>query len=442
MASWHKGYQVWLTEAQSLDNAQLVANRLIKNGWVKESICALCGNMRHESSLNPNMYEFGMSWGADRGFGLVQWTPRSKYWNWALQKGFKESELRDGEAQMDRIDYEAKNGLQWIATPNYPESFKTFRSNGTKKSIEYLTKAFIWNYERPLASAGEQSTPERIAFAQKCAEKLNFDGSSEGGDGGDDKPSTGGESGSGIGDTALGMIKKAMEELIKKLEDAMQWDLHSIGAEKYFSNSFFSLQKTFNNTYHMQMNVKILDDMKDLIDGIDTGGSSGGKDPETGDPDPDKKAEYSLKNIRYENDNNLNYPFDPSGTNPNYPFPRPHLGVDLNFQNERLNSPVSGKAYIKHDPLPSWQGGTGFGNHVMIEGNDGYFYIFGHMSAFSIENNTDVKVGTHLGTTGNTGDSTGPHLHFEVRKTKISNPYGGTVVDPAVWREMVKRKMK
>ena len=172
MAKWHKGYQVWLTEAQSLENAQLVANRALKKGWKKESICALCGNMRHESSVNPNMYEYGYSWGADRGFGLVQWTPRSKYWNWALSKGYKESELRDGEAQMDRIDWEAKNGEQWIATPNYPESFKQFRTNSTNKSIDYLTRAFIWNYERPLASAGEQSTPERVAFAKKCADKL------------------------------------------------------------------------------------------------------------------------------------------------------------------------------------------------------------------------------------------------------------------------------
>lgn len=242
MAKWHKGYQVWLTEAQSLENAQLVANRAIKNGWDKVATCGMLGNMRHESSVNPNMYEFGMSWGANKGFGLVQWTPRSKYWDWAVQKGFKESELRDGEAQMDRIDYEAKNGLQWIAHPKFGESFKDFRKNTRNRSIAEATESFARGYERPLESALLQSLPDRIAFAKKCAEKLNFDGASNGGDD-DDKPSTGGDNGSGVGDTVLGMVKKAMQELIKSLEDAMQWDLHSIGAEKYFSNSFSQFKK-------------------------------------------------------------------------------------------------------------------------------------------------------------------------------------------------------
>src|SRR5699024_12758930 len=114
--AWISEYQKWLSESESLNNAQMVADHF--NGWSPESISALCGNMRHESSVNPNMYEFGYDWSADRGFGLVQWTPRSKYWNWALNNGYKESELRNGNAQLDRIDYEMAKGIQWIATPN------------------------------------------------------------------------------------------------------------------------------------------------------------------------------------------------------------------------------------------------------------------------------------------------------------------------------------
>lgn len=449
MAKWHKGYQVWLTETQSLENAQLVANRALKKGWTKESICALCGNMRHESSLNPNMYEYGYSWGADRGFGLVQWTPRSKYWNWALSKGFKESELRDGEAQMDRIDWEAKNGEQWIATPNYPESFKQFRTNSTKKSIDYLTEAFTWNYERPLASAGYESMPERKAFAKKCADKLDFSGGSSGGDDDDDDGgSSGGDGSSGIGDSALQIIKDAVNKLVNSIEDALTWDLHSIGTEKFFSNSFFAMQKTFNNTYRIQMNVKLLDQIKDLVDGIDAGGSSGGNDGDDdggSGGDGGNKAEYSLKNIRYTDDSHLNYPFDPDGTNPNYPFPRPHLGVDIDFYNENLKSPVVGTAYTISDPAPSWQGGTGYGNHIIIDSPDGYQYLFGHLNSFKVKTGDKVKVGDLIAITNNTGDSTGPHLHFEIRKgANKDKSYGGTgkVQDPAVWRAMVKRKQK
>ena len=82
--AWISDYQRWLSESESLQNAQLVANHLIPQGWTKESVSALCGNMRHESSINPDMYEFNYAWEDNRGYGLVQWTPRSKYWDWAV----------------------------------------------------------------------------------------------------------------------------------------------------------------------------------------------------------------------------------------------------------------------------------------------------------------------------------------------------------------------
>lgn len=179
--AWHNGYQVWLTESQSLDNAQLVANFLLAKGWAKESISATLGNMRHESSINPNMYEFNYDWSQDRGFGLVQWTPRSKYWDWALDNGYSESELRDGDAQLDRMDYEVNNNIQWIPTPNYPETYAEFRNS--TKDLDYLTRAFTWNYERPQLEAGENSMPDRIAFAERCYNELDFSGGGGSSDG-------------------------------------------------------------------------------------------------------------------------------------------------------------------------------------------------------------------------------------------------------------------
>lgn len=175
--SWHNSYQVWLSYNQSMENAQLVANHLSSQGWTAEAISALVGNMRHESSVNPNMYEYGYGWNQDRGFGLVQWTPRSKYWNWALQNGYAENELRDGNAQLARIDYEVDQNIQWISTPNYPLSFSQFRSATTSDySIDYLTRAFTWNYERPNLQAGENSMPDRIAFAEDAYNTLDFSG--------------------------------------------------------------------------------------------------------------------------------------------------------------------------------------------------------------------------------------------------------------------------
>ena len=170
--AWISEYQRWLSESESIQNAQLVANHLIKQGWTKESISALCGNMRHESSINPDMYEYGYNWSEDRGYGLVQWTPRSKYWNWAESRNLPP---RNGDSQLDRIDYEVEQNIQWIPTPNYPETYAQFRAS--TKSMDYLVPAFTWNYERPNAESGQQSMPERIDFAKRCLNELDFSGS-------------------------------------------------------------------------------------------------------------------------------------------------------------------------------------------------------------------------------------------------------------------------
>ena len=174
--TWITEYRRWLSESESLQNAQKVADFLGNLGWSKEAISATCGNMRVESSINPDMYEFGKSWEGDWGYGLVQWTPRSKYWNWATGRGLAP---RSGDSQLARIEYEQKNGIQWIATSNYPESFNQYTTS--TKSIEYLTNAFCWNYERPNAEAGQQSMPERIAFAKRVFNEIDFSGSGSGG---------------------------------------------------------------------------------------------------------------------------------------------------------------------------------------------------------------------------------------------------------------------
>lgn len=171
--TWNTGFQVWLTEAQSLENAQLVANHF-GGDWSPEAISALCGNMRHESSINPDMYEYGYDWSADRGYGLVQWTPRSKYWDWATAKGLPH---RAGDSQLARIDFEVDNNIQWIATAEFNYmSFADFRANSGGWTVDYLTKAFTWSYERPNRQAGEESMPDRQAFATRVFTELDFTG--------------------------------------------------------------------------------------------------------------------------------------------------------------------------------------------------------------------------------------------------------------------------
>ena len=62
--------------------------------------------------------------------------------------------------------------------------------------------------------------------------------------------------------------------------------------------------------------------------------------------------------------------------------------------------------------LAEWYGG--YGNCIMIEHGNGYKTLYGHLSVISVKNGQTVNQGEAIGQVGSTGNSTGPHLHFEV----------------------------
>ena len=69
----------------------------------------------------------------------------------------------------------------------------------------------------------------------------------------------------------------------------------------------------------------------------------------------------------------------------------------------------------------------GYGMHVRIEHMEGatkFLTIYGHLQSFSVTTGQVVQAGQEIGLSDNTGNSTGPHLHFELRRN-------GTPIDPA-----------
>ncbi|MGW3955214.1 peptidoglycan DD-metalloendopeptidase family protein [Streptomyces sp. NPDC004752] len=73
--------------------------------------------------------------------------------------------------------------------------------------------------------------------------------------------------------------------------------------------------------------------------------------------------------------------------------------------------------------------GGPFGIQIVIRHLDGYCTQYAHLAAVAVEEGDRVGTGQGIGQSGTTGNSTGPHLHFEVRVT----PEEGSAVDPVPW---------
>ncbi|MEU3601065.1 peptidoglycan DD-metalloendopeptidase family protein [Streptomyces sp. NPDC006798] len=73
--------------------------------------------------------------------------------------------------------------------------------------------------------------------------------------------------------------------------------------------------------------------------------------------------------------------------------------------------------------------GGAFGIQIVVQHPGGYYTQYAHLSSAGVVGGEPVRAGQVIGLAGSTGNSTGPHLHFEVRIT----PYLGSGVDPAAW---------
>ncbi len=99
-------------------------------------------------------------------------------------------------------------------------------------------------------------------------------------------------------------------------------------------------------------------------------------------------------------------------------FGRMHKGTDLKANiGDTIYAAFTGKVRLTKFER------NGYGFYVIVRHDNGLETIYGHLSKFLVKEGQYVKYGTPIALSGNTGRSTGPHLHFETR-------YMGVAINP------------
>ncbi len=128
-----------------------------------------------------------------------------------------------------------------------------------------------------------------------------------------------------------------------------------------------------------------------------------------------------------------------------------HRGTDFRVRvGTNVYAAANGGVFYRYDNCSTYgyfgsDCGGGFGNNVRIdhEGNvmdgNGWRTIYAHLKKGTAIGNASIPCGRRIGKSGSSGNSTGPHLHFEVRKYGYphNDPFAGTCSGPTsfwVWQ--------
>ena len=106
-------------------------------------------------------------------------------------------------------------------------------------------------------------------------------------------------------------------------------------------------------------------------------------------------------------------------------FRRNHNGIDLRVPvGTPIYAAADGRVVIrKNNP-------DGYGYYLSIQHDRNYYTVYGHLSQWLVQNGDTVRAGQQIAKSGNTGRSTGPHLHFEVLKNAPLVRSGAIPVNP------------
>ena len=91
-----------------------------------------------------------------------------------------------------------------------------------------------------------------------------------------------------------------------------------------------------------------------------------------------------------------------------------HTGIDLRCSTGTNVYAANGGTVTTSGYSSAW------GNYIIINHGGGYTTLYAHLSSRKVAKGATVKQGTVIGKSGNTGYSTGPHLHFEINRNGSS----------------------
>ncbi len=91
-----------------------------------------------------------------------------------------------------------------------------------------------------------------------------------------------------------------------------------------------------------------------------------------------------------------------------------HKALDIGIRYQPLYAPADGYVVTARSV-------SGYGNFIMIKHSNTLYTCYGHLSSFEVRAGQEVKRGQRIAISGDTGITTGPHLHFEVRTNGTSS---------------------
>ena len=153
---WHnKDYGAYSrSNPEAQENVMKIVEVLAGLGFSVNAMAGIIGNIEAESGLNPWRWESDTV-NLSGGYGLLQYTPATKYIGNGTAQGFTEYAPNypvgsggqdDGTAQLKFLD--ATNTAEYFPTSAYPLTYSQFKES--TQSPDYLAAAWLYNYERPL----------------------------------------------------------------------------------------------------------------------------------------------------------------------------------------------------------------------------------------------------------------------------------------------------